>query len=158
VNNFSIPGNSSGTSKLFDHNYNIWMHSILTIQLKNNCMKLSFQSYLLLELNPTVLSETLQSKRWTVSFILLTYYLYWLCCINKYLHFNAQLQSTHLVSKHTCNLHIFTHDCLFMHESNAYKSPEYTLQWKYCRLRKYGCKWYSFSQLQSFSMWRCVVS
>jgi len=40
------------------------MHIIFTIQLKYNCMKPSFQSYLLLELNPTLLSETsLQSKQ-----------------------------------------------------------------------------------------------
>lgn len=125
MDKFSIPHNSSGTSKLFDYNYNVCMHIILTIQLKNNCMKLSFQSYLLLELNPTLLSVTsLQSKWWTVSLILLTYYLYWLCCIHKYLHLNAQLRSTCLVSRHTCNLHIFTHDCLLILGSNAYKSLE----------------------------------
>jgi len=125
VDKFSIPDNSSGTSKLFDYNYNVCMRIIFTIQLKNNCMKLSFQSYLLLELNPTLLSVTsLQSKKWTVSLILLTYYLYWLCCIHKYLHFNAQLRSTRLVSKYTCNLHIFTHDCLLILSSNAYKSLE----------------------------------
>lgn len=100
------------------------MHIIFTVQLKNNCLKLSFQSYLVLKLNPTLISETsLQSKQWTVSLILLTYYLYWLCCIRNYLHFSVQLRSTHLVSKHTCNLHIFTHDCLFILSSNAYKSP-----------------------------------
>ena len=112
----TLHNNSSGTSKLFDYNYNVCMRNIFTIQLKNNCMKLSFQSYLLQELNPTLLSETsLQSKQWSVSLILLTYYLYWLCCIHKYLHFNAHLRSTCLVSKHTCNLHIHVFTWLPFH-------------------------------------------
>lgn len=51
--------NSSGTSKLFDYNlHSLSMQITFTVFQKNNCMKWPFQSYFILDLNPTVLSKT----------------------------------------------------------------------------------------------------